>query len=220
MNSSRVTPAPGGRAMLHATLLCTGLLTALAGEAAPSSRDLRTYEALKHKAGKDPQAQVKLALWCEAHGLNPQRLKHLAQAVLADPANATARGLLGLIRFGGRWESVENIGERIKADEERAALLAEYNGRRAGLVEKERRLQALREGLKEAARPEAAYAAQLKAKRELAQAHASLGLWCGQHGLEPEAMAHFTAAVHFDPSREASWRHLGYVKHNGRWVSR
>ena len=32
-------------------------------------------------------------------------------------------------------------------------------------------------------------------------------------------MAHFTTAVHLDPSRESSWRHLGYVKRNGRWIS-
>ena len=55
----------------------------------------------KGKAGKDPQAQVKLALWCEAHGMNGERVKHLAQAVLSDPKNAwTARGLLGLDRAG------------------------------------------------------------------------------------------------------------------------
>ena len=93
--------------MLHAALICTGLLAALAGDASPSPQDLKTYEALKLKAGKDAQAQVKLALWCEAHGLDAERLKHLAQAVLADPGNATARGLLGLIGFGGRWESPE-----------------------------------------------------------------------------------------------------------------
>ncbi len=44
-------------------------------------------------------------------------------------------------------------------------------------------------------------------------------MWCEQNGLKGEAIAHFTTAVHLDPSREASWRHLGYVKHNGRWKS-
>ena len=50
-------------------------------------------------------------------------------------------------------------------------------------------------------------------------AHANLGTWCEQNGLHGEAIAHFTTAVHLDPSRESSWRHLGYVKRNGRWVS-
>jgi hypothetical protein len=205
--------------MLHAALICTGLLTALAGDASPSPRDLKTYDALKLKAGKDAPAQVKLALWCEAHGLDPERLKHLAQAVLADPGNATARGLLGLIRFGGRWESPERIGERIRADEERGARMGEYNARRDKLAEKERDLRAAVDRLEAKGRPEQAHATRLRANRELAQAHANLGTWCDQNGLKPEALAHFTTAVHLDPSRESSWRHLGYVKRNGRWIS-
>jgi hypothetical protein len=205
--------------MLHAALICTGLLAALAGDSSPSPRDLKTYDALKLKAGKDPQAQVKLALWCEAHGLDAERLKHLAQAVLADPGNVTARGLLGLLGFGGRWESPEKVAERVRADEERGARLAEYNGRRDRLEDKERALRAAVERLKVKGRPEDAYAAQLKANRELAQAHAGLGIWCDRNGLKPEAMAHFTTAVHLDPSRESSWRHLGYVKRDGRWIS-
>ena len=44
-------------------------------------------------------------------------------------------------------------------------------------------------------------------------------MWCEQKGLKPEAMAHFTMAVHLDPSRDASWRHLGCVRRNGRWMS-
>ncbi len=54
---------------------------------------------------------------------------------------------------------------------------------------------------------------------ELALAHANLGTWCEENGLRGEAIAHFTTAVHLDPSRETSWRRLGYVKHNGRWTS-
>src|SRR6516225_4770872 len=124
--------------MVRAAWVLTSLLVAQAGDPPVPARDLKTYEALKLKAGKDSQAQVKLALWCEAHGLDAERLKHLAQAVLADPGNATARGLMGLISFGGRWESPEKIGEGIKTDSERAARFADYNGRRARLVEKER----------------------------------------------------------------------------------
>jgi hypothetical protein len=206
--------------MLQAALICTGLLTALAGDATPSPQDLRTYDAFKLKAGNGPQAQVKLALWCEAHGLDAQRLEHLARAVLSDPGNATARGLLGLVSFGGHWESPERIGERIKADERRAALLAEYNGRRDKLADREEHRRAAVERLRQSGRPEEAYSARLKANRDLAQAHAALGSWCDQKGLKPEAMAHFTTAVHLDASRESSWRHLGYVKRNGRWTSR
>ena len=127
--------------MIHVALVCAGLLAGQVGDRSPSPQDLRAYEALRLKAGKAPQAQVKLALWCEAHGLDAERLKHLAQAVLADPGNATARGLLGLVRFGGRWGSPETIGERVRADGDRAARLADYNGRRVKLAETERKLR-------------------------------------------------------------------------------
>ncbi|MGP0062325.1 MAG: polymorphic toxin-type HINT domain-containing protein [Isosphaeraceae bacterium] len=205
--------------MFHATVLFAGLLVALVGDAPDSSKDLRTYEALKAKAGKDSQAQVKLALWCEAHGLNSERMKHLAQAMLSDPRNVTARGLLGLVAFGGRWESADKIGERVKADEQRTAKLAEYEGRRAKLADKEASIKKAEERYKVGGHPEAAYAVRLKGNHDLAQVHARLGLWCEQNGLKPEAIAHFTTAVHLDPSRDSSWRHLGCVKHNGRWMS-
>jgi tetratricopeptide (TPR) repeat protein len=205
--------------MVHATVLFTGLLIAVAGDAPNASHDLRTYEALKAKAGKDSQAQVKLALWCEAHGLTAERVKHLAQAVLSDPKDVTARGLLGLVAFGGRWESADKIGERVKADAQRAAKLAEYEGRRAKLAEKEAGVRKAEERYKALGQPEAAYAVRLKANHDLAQVHAGLGLWCQRQGLKPEAMAHFTTAVHLDPSRDSSWRNLGCVKRNGRWMS-
>ena len=205
--------------MVHAAVLFTGLLIALVGDAPDSSHDLKTYDALKAKAGPDSQAQVKLALWCEAHGLNAERMKHLAQAVLSDPRNVTARGLMGLVAFGGRWESADKIGERVKADEQRSAKLAEYEGRRARLAEKEASVRKAEERYKAIGQPEAAYAVRLKGNRELAQLHANLGMWCGQNGLKPEEMAHFTTAVHLDPSRDSSWRHLGCVKRNGRWMS-
>ncbi len=205
--------------MVHVALVCVSLLAGQVGDRSPSPQDLRAYEALRLKAGKAPQAQVKLALWCEAHGLDAERLKHLAQAVLTDPGNATARGLLGLVRFGGRWASPEKTGERVRADGDRAARLADYNGRRAKLAETERKLTRVVERLRAKDQHQAAFAAEVKANRELAQRHANLGMWCEQNGLTPEAMAHFTTAVHLDPSREASWRHLGCVKRNGRWVS-
>ena len=186
----------------------------------PSSGDIKTYEALKAKAGKDSQAQVKLALWCEAHGLNAERVKHLAQAVLSDPKNATARGLLGLIAFGGRWETAERARERIKADDALAAKLAEYEQRRSKLTADEIRSQQAADRLEQKGDYEAAYSARLKSNRRLAQAHVELGLWCDPNGLKPEATAHFTMAVHLDPYRDSSWKHLGYVKRNGRWTSR
>ena len=56
-----------------------------AGEAA---RTARPIGAAKAKAGQTADAQVKLALWCEAHGLTAERTRHLALAILSDPTNA------------------------------------------------------------------------------------------------------------------------------------
>ena len=49
------------------------------------------YEQMKAAAGRDAASQVRLALWCEANGLESQKLRHLAVAVLSDPTNAMAR---------------------------------------------------------------------------------------------------------------------------------
>jgi hypothetical protein len=56
-------------------------------------------------------------------------------------------------------------------------------------------------------------------KCKYALAHEKLGSWCDQQGLKDEAIAHFTTAVQFDPYLDAAWKHLGYVKHQGRWMT-
>ncbi len=206
--------------MLHVALLSAGLMVALIGDAPGSARDLKTYQALKAKAGNQAGAQIKLALWCEAHGLDAERVKHLVRAVLADPGNVTARGLLGLVAFGGRWESADTVGERIKADAGRAAKLAEYERRRARLSRMEDAIRRREESSRRVSGgPDSTYADRAKDYQELAEGHYRLGLWCEQNGLKAEALAHFTTAVHLDPTREKSWRHLGYVKRDGRWMS-
>jgi hypothetical protein len=206
--------------MVHAALLCASLLVVQVGHPPEQSHDFTTYEALKAKAGKDPRAQVKLALWCEAHGMNGERLKHLAQAVLSDPKNVTARGLLGLIAFGSRWETAERARERTLADDAQAAKRALYQERRSKLTNDEIRSQQAADLLENKGDYQAAYRARLRSNRRLAEAHVELGLWCDRNGLAPEETAHFTLAVHLDPYRDSSWKHLGYVKRNGRWTSR
>ena len=92
---------------------------------------MAAYEAARAKAGRDADAHVRLALWCESHGLEAERLKHLAIAVLADPSHATARGLMGLVAYRGGWRSPEAVSAQVGSDREYAAALASYNGRRA-----------------------------------------------------------------------------------------
>ena len=74
---------------------------------------------------------MKLALWCEAHGLTAERTKHLALAMLTDPTNAAARGLLGLVLYQGKWQRPEDVSRRVHDDPARQAILKEYLNRRA-----------------------------------------------------------------------------------------
>ena len=62
--------------------------------------------------------------------MDAERLKHLAVALAIDPQNAVARGMMGLVAYGGRWMPPEKVGEVIKADEATSAKLAEYEAKR------------------------------------------------------------------------------------------
>jgi len=186
--------------MLFVVLICAGLL---ADSPAISSPDRTTYEAASAQARRDPGAHVKLALWCEAHGMNAERIKHLALAVLIDPKNAAAHGLLGLVAYRSQWLPPEKVGEKQQSDEVLTAKLAAYNARRGELAASLDRGKRGSVDLPKGAR-----------------AHEGLGIWCRQQGLQAEAIAHFTTAVQLNPYHETTWRRLGYVKHSGRWMSR
>ena len=96
----------------------------------PPADVTQAYQEARSKAGRSSEEQVKLALWCEAHGLTAERLNHLTLAILADPRNAAARGLMGLVAHDGRWSRPDAVAEKAKADAEMANRLADYNGRR------------------------------------------------------------------------------------------
>src|ERR1700716_3904223 len=99
--------------MVNALIVGCGLLLAAPSEpSSPSSADLQAYQAAKAEAKRDPNAHIRLALWCESHGMGTERLKHLAIAVLADPKNATARGLMGLVAYKGQWRRPEAVADK------------------------------------------------------------------------------------------------------------
>ena len=175
---------------MRALALVCAALVAAEGEGSPSSiapADRAAYETARKAAGHDAKAQVRLALWCEAHGLSAERMKHLALAVLYDPSNALARGLMGLVGDRGKWERPEVVSRRIGDDPATRALVREYLDRRAQTPRK-------------------------------ADAQARLAAWCEQNGLKEQAIAHYSEVLRLDPSREATWRHLGYKKQGDRWV--
>ena len=87
--------------MFLALLLTCGLLGAddkppAAGPPAQSALD--TYKAAKTKVGKNADAHVRLALWCETQGLSAERMKHLALAVMYDPKSHWHAGSSGWCR--------------------------------------------------------------------------------------------------------------------------
>src|SRR3954465_1331496 len=89
----------------------------------PGEQD--SYEAALAQVGRGADAQVRLALWCEAHGLDAERGKHLSLAVLTAPAPPLARALLGMVSYGGRWRRPEAVGAALAGDEARKAVVAD-----------------------------------------------------------------------------------------------
>ena len=60
------------------------------------------------------KAHVRLALWCESHGMRLERMKHLAVAVVSDPSNGLARGLMGLVACQGKWERPDEVSREAR----------------------------------------------------------------------------------------------------------
>jgi tetratricopeptide (TPR) repeat protein len=117
--------------MVASILLCCAMIGADQKPAASAPADLALYQSASKKAGHDAEAHARLALWCEAHGLSAERVKHLALAVLYDPSNALARGLVGLVGFKGKWGRPEAVGQQIQSDPQYQATIREYLERRA-----------------------------------------------------------------------------------------
>ncbi len=141
-----------------------------------SKPDIAAYTEAAAQAGKNADAQVRLALWCEAHGMSAERVKHLALAVLYDPANALARGLSGLVAFRGKWESPDQVSRALQDDPEEKARIKEYLQRRVLLKERaddhwKLALWCEQNGLKEQANAHLHRVIQLDPKREIAWKH-------------------------------------------------
>ena len=79
------------RSVALACCLFGSVQAGIDGPSGDAARDRAAYESAAAQAGKNGPDQVRLALWCESHGLSAERMKHLAMAVLYDPANALAR---------------------------------------------------------------------------------------------------------------------------------
>jgi hypothetical protein len=231
--------------MYPAVVLCLAILMAANPDPAESppavsAQTRAEYETLKASARSDAEAQLALALWCEARGLAAERAAHLAKAVLRDPDNTRARGLLGFVSHKGRWLAAEAVGPAVMSDPTRAAALAEYNARRDALdaltaLEKQKlqRREDLADELPahgndlltvQAFRTQVRRDAALQAYRtasdqKLAWEREKLGEWCQSAGLATEAIAEFSSAVLLDSSITLAWKGLGFVDYEGRWLA-
>ncbi|HEU5119229.1 MAG TPA: hypothetical protein VFT74_21745, partial [Isosphaeraceae bacterium] len=171
-------------------LVASAFLSALPPSVSADADEQAAYQAARDQAGRDPEAHIKLALWCERHGMEPERLRHLTLALMADPQNATARGLLGMVKDrNGKWIKNEQATDPDRQDPKLLEALGDYNRKRSAIDDHD------------------------------PDDHWKLAVWCEEQGLNAEAHAHFAAVVRLEPSREAAWKRLGCKKVNGRWMT-
>ena len=57
----------------------------------------------------DPDAHLRLSLWCRSKGLRDRADAHLEQVLLLDPDHAEARALRGEVKFEGQWVDREAV---------------------------------------------------------------------------------------------------------------
>ena len=137
-HSTRRPQALGGMVLIGQMLIGLAMMSACYDDSKTTApvenrgTDLSDYRRPPEKdAGRDAKAHVRLALWCESHGLGAERMKHLAMAVLYDPSNGLARGLMGLVAYHGKWERPDDVSRQAQDDPKRKALMQEYLQARA-----------------------------------------------------------------------------------------
>ncbi len=121
--------------MLGALLLGAALAAQQAPSPDATEANLKAYARAAASAGRDADAQVDLALWCERRGLTAERVKHLSLAVLRNPDHPVARGLLGMVAYGGRWMTPAEVRDAVQGDPEARAAMGEYLQRRAATAD-------------------------------------------------------------------------------------
>ena len=181
--------------MISSVLLsCAINLGALAGDGtATDPSDLGVYKSAAAGAGHDAAAHVRLALWCEAHGLTAERIKHLALAVLYDPSNALRAGSWDSSGIRGNGTGPRSSETRSKTTRPIKALVREYLDRRARTAHKadaQMKLAAWCEekGLKEQALAHYNVVTRLDPSREAAWKHLGYKKQ-GNRWVKPEELA-------------------------------
>ena len=125
-----------GCLMVRALLICCAMFGDDAIKATPADGDQAGYEAILKKTAETATAQIQLALWCEAHGMGPERDLHLQRAIKLEPGNALARSLLGMMAFKGQWTKPEQVEQATQNDPKFQAIFREYLDRRVHTPQK------------------------------------------------------------------------------------
>src|SRR5262245_21106558 len=196
--------------MIATLLVASSLLSALGPNESVSKTDLAAYEGAKAKVGRDADAHVKLALWCEAHGLTAERIKHLTLATLLDPTNATARGLLGLVASGGKWQKPDDVGTGLARNPEAQALMKEYLQRRVATPDRADAQWKLAQwceqaGLKEQAIAHYSTVVRLDPRREAAWKRLGYKK-SGDRWVKPEQLASEKAEAELQTAANKRWK--------------
>jgi hypothetical protein len=110
-------------------MVCSSLLAAFSADS-PADDNSSRYAAFAAHVGRDASAHLRLASWCDAHGLPAERRKHLLIALEIAPDHAAARGLLGQMADKGRWRTPEEIIADVNGNAELTANLGRYHARR------------------------------------------------------------------------------------------
>jgi hypothetical protein len=91
---------------------------------------LAQYNGMREKAADTAEAQWKLALWCEKHGLKPEARAHLAAVARHDPKRELAWKKLGYRKVGDLWltaDDIKDLAEQKKADKKWVATLLKWH---------------------------------------------------------------------------------------------
>jgi tetratricopeptide (TPR) repeat protein len=205
--------------MIAAILLGWAMMGQAQTPAPAAPPDLEVYKTAKSKLGHDASAHVQLALWCEARGLTSERIEQLAVAVMRDPHNAVARGLLGLVSYQGKWQPALDVEKQVQKDPAYQNLIHEYLDRRARTAERadaQLKLAAWcsEKGLKEQARAHYSAVVRLDPAREIAWRHLGYKK-SGNRWVRPEEAAAERLAAEQQKHADLRWKPRLEKMHDG-----
>jgi Pretoxin HINT domain len=115
--------------MFHFAVVSLCLLAAVPADS-PTREEMSAYQAAAARAGRDAQAHIRLATWCELHGMQVERHKHLGIALELAPDHPAIHGLLGQVADNEQWRMPQAITEDYQTDAQAKETLALYRARR------------------------------------------------------------------------------------------